>query len=216
MGPASRSDEGFTSVRPAGRVTTTTSDVNLHELTAQIERGDLDEMNEFQFTVYMQKVNRAFTNQRDVSGPVRGKAIDAYNRYLQKKLEEDASPIYLHLIGEHLAAHVNRNRGSSYALRGVYRRAVYDAFGKDAEEMRPEYRDMSLFRFVNVIQPISLQDRQSQLIVDQVTSLLQKEDEPKPIISLFRLMQKFTEDGANVNRHSGGLSEVIKVLNDPN
>lgn len=159
MEPASRGHDGFRSARPAGRVTSTTSDVDLHELTAQIERGDLDEMNEFQFTVYMQKVNRAFTNQRDVSIPVRGKAIDAYNKYLQKKLEEDASPIYLHLIGEHLAAYVNRNRGSSYALRGVYRRAVYDAFGKDAEEMRPEYRDMSLFRFANVIQPISLLDR---------------------------------------------------------
>ena len=52
--------------------------------------------------------------------------------------------------------------------------------------------------------------------MDQVTSLLQKEDEPKPIISLFRLMQKYTEDAANVNRHAGGFAEVIKVLNDPN
>ena len=144
----SRGDASFSSVRQAGRVTTTTSDIDLNELCEQIERGDLDQMNEFQFTVYMQKANRAFTNQRNVSNELRYKAIDAYNRYLQKKLEEDPNPIYLHLIGENLVNWVNRNRGTGYSLRAVYRRVVSEAFNQELDEMRQEYRDMSLFRYV--------------------------------------------------------------------
>ena len=53
MGQSPRGDASFSSVRQAGRVTTTTSDIDLNELCEQIERGDLDQMNEFQFTVYM-------------------------------------------------------------------------------------------------------------------------------------------------------------------
>ena len=49
--------------------------------------------------------------------------------------------------------------------------------------------------------PMGFTGQKSNNLAEFAVRLLQKEDEPKPIVTLYRLMQKFTEDPSNVSRH---------------
>mmetsp|Transcript_9487 Transcript_9487/g.11676 ORF Transcript_9487/g.11676 Transcript_9487/m.11676 type:complete len:112 (-) Transcript_9487:3327-3662(-) len=110
------------------------------------------------------------------------------NAYLLDRLNREPEPIYLHQIGDHISSNANNYRSTTLSLRNAYNAAVIKGFSKSAEEMRPEYRDMSLYRFVQTLQPIAANSNKIKHLVEFATELLQNKDEPKPVISLYRLL----------------------------
>ena len=63
--------------------------VDLNNVPEMVQGGALDEMNEFQLMVFIQKITRALTTQRDVSYPVKAAAMDRLCEYLQKRIDQD-------------------------------------------------------------------------------------------------------------------------------
>jgi len=81
------------------------------------ESGELDNMNEHQLMVYMQKINRAITNQRDVPFNQRLEQLVAMSKYLQSRIEQDESPIYLQEIADYVKLNPNRTVHETSKLR---------------------------------------------------------------------------------------------------
>ena len=75
-----RRDSGFT--RGSGNYDSNNVMVDIKNLNQMIEGGELDKMDEQQFMVFMQKVTRTFTTQRDVPFHERSAILDNYNRYV--------------------------------------------------------------------------------------------------------------------------------------
>lgn len=65
-----------------------------------IESGKLDEMNEFQFMVFVQKTSKAFLTQRNIPPQERSAVQNAFNQYIIGRIEKDESPIYLHEVAD--------------------------------------------------------------------------------------------------------------------
>lgn len=78
--------------------------------------GELDEMNEFAFMVYMQKAFRAFTTQRDISHAERITTLNSFNDYLNTRMLREENPIYLHIVGDLLSLGINKKNHKSFVL----------------------------------------------------------------------------------------------------
>lgn len=182
-------------------------------LIARIDSGELDSLNEFQFMVMMQKTVRGFTTQRDVPISVRGQAIDRMSDYLNERLAKDENPIYLHEVGDFLTLLLNQNRAAANRLRFTFRKVVADAFS--AEDMRQEYRDMSLYRIAQIIRAMP-PNRQSQRVLRLADELLNKESEPKPIIAVFRILEHISSNPQIVGWTFSTQRALIRLLSDPN
>jgi len=59
-------------------------------------------------------------------------------------------------------------------------------------------------------------DRRSTVVLDFATQVLKQEDEPKPIVALFRLLEFVTDSSTFINRTHKTQEELIKVFSDPN
>ena len=60
--------------------------VDIKNLSKMVESGELDAMDEHQFMVFMQKVTRTFTTQRDVPYQERSQILDNYNKYVCERI----------------------------------------------------------------------------------------------------------------------------------
>ena len=81
----------------------------------------------------------------------RGQGADKLSQYLIERLEADENPIYLHEVGDFLSARINSGRNSSQNLQRIYSNKVQAIFEQPADEMRPEYNEMSLYRFAQIV-----------------------------------------------------------------
>lgn len=81
-------------------------------ITTKIENGELDEMNEFQFMVFMQKMTRSMSTNREIPIQVKSENVEKLYEYLNLRLEKDENPIYLHEIGDWLSLTFNWRRRS--------------------------------------------------------------------------------------------------------
>ena len=106
----------------------------------------------------------------------------------------DESPIYLHEVGDFLSAKINFGRNSSQQLQRIFSSKVQAIFEQPVDEMRPEYNEMSLYRFAQIVNAMN-PSRQLRKVLDFGNELIAREDEPKPIISVYRLLQKITTNG---------------------
>ena len=153
-------------------------------------------MNEFAFMVYMQKIFRAITTQRDISHQERIEGLNKFNEYVDGRMKREENPIYLHIIGDLLDLNLNKRGTTSQALRNTYNNAVEKIFSQDIDGMRAEYRDMSLYRFCQVIRGIR-NYRTFNSTITFANNLLNNEDEPKHVQSLMRLLRKMNDMPSN-------------------
>lgn len=136
-------------------------DHNVQSISAQIERGILDNLNEFQFMAYVQRVARSFIQQRDIDAKTRFEQMDAFCSYLCKRMTEvDQEPIYIHEVANFI--YTQRNRYGRIppnfsTLQREYANAVARLFKGDMSGARREYQEMSLYRFCIVLQGLSPQ-----------------------------------------------------------
>ena len=57
--------------------------------------------------------------------------------------------------------------------------------------MRPEYREMSLYRIAQILRAMP-PNRASSKLLDFGVRILKEPEEPKPIISLYRILEHVT------------------------
>ena len=109
----------------------------------------------------------------------------------------------------------NKTRFQANHLRTVFVKKVEEVFGQEADQMRQEFKDMSLFRIAQIVRAMP-NDRRSTVVLDFATQVLKQEDEPKPIVALFRLLEFVTDSSTFINRTHKTQEELIKVFSDPN
>ena len=80
--------------------------------------------------------------------------------------------------------------------------------------MRPEIRAMSLYRAAQIVDAMP-NDHKSRRVIRFVKDLLDKEEEPKPIIALQRILEKCSANGQVVNNSHFTLQSLLRVILDP-
>lgn len=81
-------------------------------------------------------------------------ALDRMSVYLTERIERDESPIYLHEIAFFLAIYANQGRRPAVLLSKALEKSVKEMFDKDEADMRPEIREMSLYRIVQILRAL--------------------------------------------------------------
>ena len=109
--------------------------VDIKTVSKKIEDGELDDMDANQFMVFMQKVTRAFTTQRDVPYQERTQILDKYNNYVKDRLVRDQidSIAYLHEVGDLVTLSYNNRRQSMQNLRKQLSQTVMSCFEDSTE-----------------------------------------------------------------------------------
>ena len=120
------------------------------------------------------------------------------SNYLQTRLEKDKDPIYLHEVGDWCTLSMNNNRGAAIRLRIMFKSIVKDIFDQDVDQMRPEYREMSLYRIAQILRAMPA-NRTASKLLDFGTRILKEPEEPKPIISLYRILEHISSNTMIVN-----------------
>lgn len=85
--------------------------------------------------VYLQKLARAVTTQRDAPAPVRIAALDATSEYLIMRLGKDgvsALP-YLYEVAFFLTLPANNVREPKFRLRNIFKGIVAEIYNSDEE-----------------------------------------------------------------------------------
>lgn len=79
--------------------------------------------------------------------------------------------------------------------------------------MRPEIRDMSLFRFTQIFRGLySVKNVRTMSPFAQ--RLLENDEEPKPISSLWRILEKLMEFPMSFRSNQRLITSLLDVLND--
>ena len=79
--------------------------------------------------------------------------------------------------------------------------------------MRPEFREMSLYRLAQVLRAMP-GNRTCQKLLDFGTRILKEEEEPKPIISLYRILEHITSNTMITNWSTNTQLALVKLLHD--
>ena len=88
-------------------------------------------MNEFQLMVFLQKISRGFTTQRDIQFQDKRAAADSLSNYLIERLNKDEAPIYLHEVACYLCIGINTNSwGPANSLRQAFEEKVVAIYEK--------------------------------------------------------------------------------------
>ena len=104
----------------------------------------------------------------------------------------------MHEVGDWITLSMNNNRGAAIRLRIMFKSIVKDIFDQDVDQMRPEYREMSLYRIAQILRAMPA-NRTASKLLDFGTRILKEPEEPKPIISLYRILEHISSNTMIVN-----------------
>lgn len=195
--------------------------VDLKAVQEKIGDGSLDQMDGKEFSIFLQKFARAYATQRDVPTNERQEILESLANYTKQRMEKDQedSLMYLHMVGD-LIYFFQRPSGTSRSLKTLMQQTVLDAYSKAKDGGRSSgvpqiLEEQSLYRLAQIIRGMPLQRRGSQELFRLAVDLLGREDEPKPILAVFRLLDVLSSSTDNKIWSQREQTAIFNAMLDP-
>ena len=161
-----------------------------------------------EFFMFVAQVSRAISMSQE-NAKQHDESISNLSTEIKRRLEADQIPNELDVIAQFISV-LQRIRMYNHAndLAFVYQQKVNDALNKPFRELEPRFEQLSFVKLTQIFLSLSHSSAATNSVLRRVNSKIRDRNEPKPIMSVMRMLDKIIRNEDSMLRHGRTLDQV--------